>query len=86
MRDAAITASPCAPWRISTPRRAHGDSIVIAPAVTLSDKNTRLAQRVAFHHRALKIEGGCNCQFALNPDSFEYAVIELTRACRAPPL
>ena len=55
-----------------------GDSIVIAPAVTLADKEyqmLRSATRKIID--TLGIEGGCNCQFALNPDSFEYAVIEV---------
>ncbi len=55
-----------------------GDSIVIAPAVTLSDKEYQMLRTAALDIiTELKIEGGCNCQFALNPDSFEYAVIEV---------
>ncbi len=55
-----------------------GDSIVIAPAVTLSDKEYQMLRTAALNIiTELKIEGGCNCQFALNPDSFEYAVIEV---------
>ena len=55
-----------------------GDSIVIAPAVTLSDKEYQMLRSASLSIIcALKIEGGCNCQFALNPDSFEYAVIEV---------
>lgn len=55
-----------------------GDSIVIAPAVTLSDKEYQMLRSAALSIiDELKIEGGCNCQFALNPDSFEYAVIEV---------
>ena len=55
-----------------------GDSIVIAPAVTLSDKEYQMLRSAAFNIiTAMGIEGGCNCQFALNPDSFEYAVIEV---------
>ena len=55
-----------------------GDSIVIAPAVTLSDKEYQMLRTAALKiAEVLKIEGGCNCQFALNPDSFEYAVIEV---------
>ena len=55
-----------------------GDSIVIAPAVTLSDKEYQMLRSASLSIiRALKIEGGCNCQFALNPNSFEYAVIEV---------
>jgi len=55
-----------------------GDSIVIAPAVTLSDKEYQMLRRAALDIvTALGVEGGCNCQFALNPYSFEYAVIEV---------
>ena len=55
-----------------------GDSIVIAPAVTLSDKEYQMLRTAALNIiNELQVEGGCNCQFALNPDSFEYAVIEV---------
>ena len=55
-----------------------GDSIVIAPAVTLSDKEYQMLRSAALNIiRALGVEGGCNCQFALHPHSFEYAVIEV---------
>ncbi len=55
-----------------------GDSIVIAPAVTLSDKEYQMLRSAALNIvTALGVEGGCNCQFALHPDSFEYAVIEV---------
>lgn len=55
-----------------------GDSIVIAPAVTLSDKEYQMLRSAALDIiTALGVEGGCNCQFALHPDSFEYAVIEV---------
>ncbi len=55
-----------------------GDSIVIAPTVTLADKEYQMLRSAALHIiDALKVEGGCNCQFALNPDTFEYAVIEV---------
>ena len=55
-----------------------GDSIVIAPAVTLADREYQMLRSAALNIiSALKIEGGCNCQFALKPDSFEYAVIEV---------
>ena len=55
-----------------------GDSIVIAPAVTLADKEYQMLRSAALNIiSALKIEGGCNCQFALNPETFEYAVIEV---------
>lgn len=55
-----------------------GDSIVIAPAITLADKEYQMLRSAALSIiTELEIEGGCNCQFALNPDSFEYAVIEV---------
>ena len=55
-----------------------GDSIVIAPTVTLADKEYQMLRSAALNIiSALEIEGGCNCQFALNPNSFEYAVIEV---------
>ena len=55
-----------------------GDSIVVAPALTLADKEFQMLRTAALDIiSAVGIEGGCNCQFALNPDSFEYAVIEV---------
>lgn len=55
-----------------------GDSIVIAPAVTLADKEYQMLRSAALNIiTAMGVEGGCNCQFALNPDTFEYAVIEV---------
>ena len=55
-----------------------GDSIVIAPAVTLSDREYQMLRTATRNIiDTLGIEGGCNCQFALHPTSFEYAVIEV---------
>ena len=55
-----------------------GDSIVAAPALTLSNKEYQMLRTASLDIvSALGIVGGCNCQFALNPDSFEYAVIEV---------
>ena len=55
-----------------------GDSIVVAPALTLADKEYQMLRKASLDIiSALGIVGGCNCQFALNPDSFEYAVIEV---------
>ena len=55
-----------------------GDSIVIAPAVTLADKEYQMLRTAALDIiNELGVEGGCNCQFALHPTSFEYAVIEV---------
>lgn len=55
-----------------------GDSIVVAPALTLADREYQMLRSAALQIISeLKLEGGCNVQFALNPDSFEYAVIEV---------
>ncbi|MDE5539807.1 MAG: carbamoyl-phosphate synthase large subunit, partial [Bacilli bacterium] len=55
-----------------------GDSIVVAPSQTLADKEYQMLRTSAIKIiSALKIEGGCNVQFALNQNSFEYAVIEV---------
>jgi len=55
-----------------------GDSIVVAPSQTLSDKEYQLLRDASINIiRGLKIEGGCNVQFALNPNSMEYVVIEV---------
>ena len=55
-----------------------GDSIVVAPTMTLSDKDYQMLRTAALDIIThLEIEGGCNCQFALNPNSSEYAVIEV---------
>lgn len=55
-----------------------GDSIVIAPAVTLADKEYQMLRKASLDIvQSLGVEGGCNCQLALRPDSFEYAVIEV---------
>ena len=55
-----------------------GDSIVVAPTQTLANKEFQMLRSAALNIiSALEIEGGCNCQFALNPDSYEYAVIEV---------
>ncbi|MHB8170706.1 MAG: carbamoyl-phosphate synthase large subunit [Thermincolia bacterium] len=55
-----------------------GDSIVVAPSQTLADKEYQMLRTASLKIiRALGIEGGCNVQYALNPDSFEYIVIEV---------
>lgn len=55
-----------------------GDSIVVAPAQTLADKEYQMLRTAAIDIiNSIEIKGGCNVQFALNPDSFEYAVIEI---------
>ena len=55
-----------------------GDSIVVAPSQTLSDKDHQMLRTSAINIiNALGVEGGCNVQYALHPDSAEYAVIEV---------
>ncbi|MCC5895013.1 MAG: carbamoyl-phosphate synthase large subunit [Alkalibacterium sp.] len=55
-----------------------GDSIVIAPSQTLTDKEYQMLRDASLKIiRALKIEGGCNVQLALDPDSFNYFIIEV---------
>lgn len=55
-----------------------GDSIVVAPSQTLSDKEYQMLRSSALNIiTALDIKGGCNVQYALNPNSFEYCVIEV---------
>ena len=55
-----------------------GDSIVVEPSQTLADKEYQMLRTSAIKIiSALKIEGGCNVQFALDPNSFQYAVIEV---------
>ena len=55
-----------------------GDSIVIAPAVTLSDREYQMLRTASLNIISeLKVEGRCNCQFALHPESMKYAVIEV---------
>ena len=79
MRDAAGNVIAVCSMENFDPVGVHtGDSIVIAPAVTLSDKEYQMLRKASLDIiSALGIVGGCNCQFALNPDSFEYAVIEV---------
>ena len=78
-RQPSATRSRSARWKTLTRLAFHtGDSIVIAPAVTLADKEYQMLRSAALNIiQAMGIEGGCNCQFALNPESFEYAVIEV---------
>lgn len=55
-----------------------GDSIVVSPCLTLSDREYQMLRSASLDIiTALGIVGGCNCQFALSPDSFEYSVIEV---------
>ena len=55
-----------------------GDSIVVAPALTLTDREYQMLRQASIKIiRALGIEGGCNIQFALDRNSFDYYVIEV---------
>ena len=79
MRDRAGNAITICSMENIDPVGVHtGDSIVIAPAVTLSSKEYQMLRIAALDIvQALGVEGGCNVQFALHTDSFEYAVIEV---------
>jgi len=79
MRDAAGNAITVCSMENVDPVGVHtGDSIVVAPALTLANKEYQMLRSAALQMvSAIGIEGGCNCQFALDPDSFEYAVIEV---------
>ena len=79
MRDSAENVITVCSMENVDPVGVHtGDSIVVAPTLTLADKEYQMLRTAALNIISeLKIEGGCNCQFALNPDSFEYAVIEV---------
>ena len=79
MRDSAGNVITICSMENMDPVGVHtGDSIVIAPAVTLADKEYQILRSAALSIvSALKVEGGCNCQFALDPETFEYAVIEV---------
>ena len=79
MRDSAGNTIAICSMENFDPVGVHtGDSIVVAPALSLSSKEYNMLKNAALDIvSALKIVGGCNCQFALNPDSFEYAVIEV---------
>ncbi|MDR3321293.1 MAG: carbamoyl-phosphate synthase large subunit [Synergistaceae bacterium] len=79
MRDAAGNVIAVCSMENFDPVGIHtGDSIVVAPALTLADVEYQMLRTAALDIiTELKIEGGCNCQFALAPDSFEYTVIEV---------
>jgi carbamoyl-phosphate synthase large subunit len=79
MRDARSNVITVCSMENLDPVGVHtGDSIVIAPAVTLSDKEYQMLRTASLDIiNALGVEGGCNVQYALNPDSFEYMVIEV---------
>jgi carbamoyl-phosphate synthase large subunit len=79
MRDSNDTCIQICSMENFDPMGIHtGDSIVVAPMQTLSDKEFQMLRSASLKIiRALKIEGGCNVQLALNPESFEYYVIEV---------
>ncbi len=79
MRDGAGNVIAVCSMENLDPVGIHtGDSIVVAPALTLSDKEYQMLRSASLDIISkIGIVGGCNCQFALNPDSFEYAVIEV---------
>ena len=79
MRDAADTCITVCNMENLDPMGVHtGDSIVVAPAQTLSDRDHQMLRSSAIRIiRALGIEGGCNVQFALDPKSSSYFVIEV---------
>ena len=79
MRDGAGNVITICSMENIDPVGVHtGDSIVVAPTQTLANKEFQMLRSAALDIiSALEIEGGCNVQFALNPDSFEYAVIEV---------
>ena len=79
MRDAADTCITVCSMENLDPMGVHtGDSMVVAPAQTLGDQEYQMLRTASLKIiRALGIEGGCNIQFGLNPDSYEYYVIEV---------
>ena len=79
IRDSNDTAIAVCNMENIDPVGVHtGDSIVVAPSQTLTNKEYQLLRDSALKIiRELKIEGGCNVQFALNPLSFEYYLIEV---------
>ncbi len=79
MRDSAGNVIAICSMENVDPVGVHtGDSIVVAPALTLSPKEFQMLRSASLNIvSSLGIVGGCNCQFALNPNSFEYAVIEV---------
>ena len=79
MRDAAGSAVTVCSMENMDPVGIHtGDSIVVAPALTLADREYQMLRSAALDIiSAMGIAGGCNCQFALDPESFDYAVIEV---------
>src|SRR5260370_10827942 len=79
MRDANDTCIAVFNMENLDPMGVHtGDSIVVAPSQTLSDRQYQMLRSASLRIiRALRIEGGCNVQFALDPASDQYYVIEV---------
>ena len=79
IRDANDTAITICNMENLDPVGIHtGDSIVVCPSQTLTNKEYQMLRDSALKIiRALKVEGGCNVQFALDPDSFQYYLIEV---------
>ncbi|MCQ2087567.1 MAG: carbamoyl-phosphate synthase large subunit [Bacilli bacterium] len=79
MRDSADTAITICGMENIDPVGVHtGDSMVVAPIMSLNDHDLKMLNDAAIKIiRELKIEGGCNVQFALNPNSSEYFLIEV---------
>jgi carbamoyl-phosphate synthase large subunit len=79
MRDSAGNVIQICSMENIDPVGVHtGDSIVVAPTQTLANREFQMLRSASLNIiSALEIEGGCNVQLALNPDSFEYAVIEV---------
>ncbi len=79
MRDANDTCITICNMENIDPMGVHtGDSIVVAPSQTLSDREYQMLRSASLKIiRALGIEGGCNIQFGLDPHSFQYYVIEV---------
>ncbi|MBB5148965.1 carbamoyl-phosphate synthase large subunit [Ureibacillus thermosphaericus] len=79
MRDSKNNAIVVCSMENVDPVGIHtGDSIVVAPVQTLTDREYQMLRNISLDIiRALKIEGGCNVQLALDPHSFKYYVIEV---------
>lgn len=79
MRDGAGNCITVCSMENVDPVGVHtGDSIVVAPAQTLCDREYQMLRKAAIDIiDSIEIKGGCNVQFALDPNSFDYAVIEI---------
>ena len=79
MRDGAGNCITVCSMENVDPVGVHtGDSIVVAPALTLADKEYQMLRKAAIDIiNSIEIKGGCNVQFALDPHSFDYCVIEI---------